>query len=105
MLFYDPLGRTVATLHPNHVWAKAVFDAWRQETWDVSDTILIDDPATDADVGDHFRRLEDAHYLPGWYAARAAERLAKKNGPPPNGRRCMPGHRPSPTSTRSAGPS
>ena len=105
VLFYDPLGRTVATLHPNHVWAKVVFDAWRQETWDVSDTILTDDPAADADVGDHFRRLDEADYLPGWYAARAGGALGEEERAAAERPRCMPGHRPSPTSTRSAGPS
>ena len=30
-LFYDPVERVVATLHPNHTWEKVVFDPWRQE--------------------------------------------------------------------------
>ena len=37
-LFYDPVERVVATLHPNHTWEKVVFDPWRQESWDVNDT-------------------------------------------------------------------
>ncbi len=68
--FYDPLGRTVAVLHPNHTWEKAQFDPWRQVSWDVNDTALIADPADDADVGDHFRRLEADTYLPTWHQAR-----------------------------------
>jgi RHS repeat-associated protein len=71
VLFYDPVGRVVATLHPNHTWEKVVFDPWRQETWDVNDTVLIADPKDDPDVGDYFRRLPDAEYLPGWHAERA----------------------------------
>ena len=47
VLFYDPVERVVATLHPNHTWEKVVFDPWRQETWDVNDTVLIADPKTD----------------------------------------------------------
>ncbi len=70
VLFYDPVGRVVATLHPNHTWEKVMFDPWRQESWDVSDTILVADPKTDPDVGDYFRRLPDADYLPTWYAQR-----------------------------------
>jgi RHS repeat-associated protein len=70
VLFYDPLGRVVATLHPNRTWEKVVFDPWRQETWDVNDTVLVTDPKTDADVGDFFRRLPDADYLPTWHAQR-----------------------------------
>ena len=57
MLFYDPVERVVATLHPNHTWEKVVFDPWRQETWDVNDTVLIADPKNDPDVGEFFRRL------------------------------------------------
>lgn len=70
VLFYDPIERVVATLHPNHTWEKVVFDPWRQETWDVNDTVLIADPKADADVGDFFSRLQDADYLPTWYARR-----------------------------------
>lgn len=70
IIFYDPLERVVATLHPNHTWEKVIFDPWRQESWDVNDTALIDDPRTDPDVGDFFRRLTEAEYLPTWYAQR-----------------------------------
>ena len=69
ILFYDPLERVVATLHPNHTWEKVVFTPWRQETWDVNDTVLLD-PATDPDVGDFFRRLPEAEFLPTWHALR-----------------------------------
>ena len=70
VLFYDPVERVVATLHPDHTWEKVVFDPWRQESWDVNDTVLIADPTTDADVGDFFGRLPDADYLPTWHALR-----------------------------------
>jgi RHS repeat-associated protein len=70
ILFYDPVERVVATLHPNHTWEKVVFDPWRQETWDVNDTVLLTDPKADADVSDFFRRLPNANYLPTWYTQR-----------------------------------
>ena len=70
VLFYDPVGRVVATLHPNYTWEKVVFDPWRQEAWDVSDTVLVADPKADPDVGDFFRRLPDADYLPTWHTQR-----------------------------------
>jgi len=70
VLFYDPVERVVATLHPNHTWEKVVFDPWRKETWDVNDTVLIIDPKADLDAGDFFRRLPDDDYLPSWYALR-----------------------------------
>jgi len=75
-LFYDPLDRIVATLHPNHTWEKVVFDAWRQTTFDVNDTLPRfggdADPKSDPDVGDFFRRLADEEYRPGWYELRTA---------------------------------
>jgi RHS repeat-associated protein len=69
-LFYDPVERVVATLHPNHTWEKVVFDPWRQESWDVNDTVLIADPKTDPDVGEFFERLAGADYLPTWHQQR-----------------------------------
>jgi len=55
ILFYDPLGRAVATLHPNHTYEKLVFDAWRQRAFDVNDTaaprgVQTGDARTDPDV-------------------------------------------------------
>ncbi len=57
ILFYDPVERVVATLHPNHTYEKVVFDPWRQETWDVNDTVTLSDPKTDPDVGEFFSLL------------------------------------------------
>lgn len=71
ILFYDPAERVVATLHPNHAWEKVVFDPWRQETWQVSDTVLIADPRTDARVGAFFSRLAPADVLPSWHDRRS----------------------------------
>ena len=70
-LFYDPAGRVVATLNPNHTWEKVVFDPWRNTTWDVNDTVLIADPKSDPDLGPYAARIPDADYLPTWYALRA----------------------------------
>jgi RHS repeat-associated protein len=70
ILFYDPVERVVATLRPNHSWEKVVFDPWRQETWEVNDTVLIPDPKADANVGDFFSRLSNTDYLPTWHALR-----------------------------------
>ncbi len=70
ILFYDCMGRAIARLRPDHSWEKIVFDPWRQESWDASDTALIADPKTDTDVGDYFRRLPDADYLPSWHDLR-----------------------------------
>lgn len=69
ILFYDPLQRVVATLNPDHTWQKVRFDPWRQESWDVNDTLLLN-PDEDIDVGDYFRRVEEDEYLPTWHSAR-----------------------------------
>ena len=55
VLFYDPVGRVVATLYPNHTYEKVVFDPWQQTTYDVNDTCAprnaqTGDPRTDSDV-------------------------------------------------------
>jgi hypothetical protein len=77
-LFYDPVERVRATLHPNRTWEKVVFDPWSQETSDVNDTALVPDPKSDLEVGDYFRRLPDAAYLPTWYTARRAGALGPR---------------------------
>jgi YD repeat-containing protein len=91
ILFYDPLERVIATLHPNHTWEKVVFDPWRQQTWDVNDTVLQADPKEDPDVGDFFHRLDEDDYLPTWYERMisgtsqkqdAAEKAAEHAGTP-----------------------
>ena len=58
VLFYDPVERVVATLHPNHTYEKVVFDPWQQTTFDVNDTVAAQatetgDPRTDADIGSY----------------------------------------------------
>ena len=72
ILCYDPVERVVATVHPNHTYEKVVFDPWRQDTWDVNDTLLQADLKTDPVAGDFFQRLPIADYLPTWYTQRAS---------------------------------
>jgi RHS repeat-associated protein len=55
VVFYDPLERVVATLHPNHTYDKVVFDPWQQTAYDVNDTVAprndqTGDPRTDPDI-------------------------------------------------------
>ena len=82
-LFYDPLLRVVATLHPNQTWEKVVFDPWMQKSWDANDTVLFD-PKTDPDVGDLFSLLPDADYLPTWYQLRTDPASAAAAFPDPD---------------------
>jgi RHS repeat-associated protein len=71
VLFYDPVERVIATLHPNHAWEKAAFDPWRQEAWDVNDTVLTDPEDPLSGVAGLFTRLPRAEYFPTWRAARS----------------------------------
>jgi RHS repeat-associated protein len=70
VLFYDPVGRVVATLHPDATWEKVVFSAWQQNSWDQNDTVMIADPRTDTDVGAYFQRVLPAGPFTSWRAAR-----------------------------------
>lgn len=70
ILFYDPVGRVIANLHPNHTYEKTIFHPWSQENWDLNDSVIETDPKNDADIGDYFRRLSDRDYLPTWYVER-----------------------------------
>jgi len=84
VLFYDPADRVVATLHPNDTWEKVVFGPWREDSWDVNDTVSISDPRQDTDVGEYFARLlgNAPNAFTSWYNYRiggvlgAAERQA-----------------------------
>lgn len=78
VLCYDPVGRVVATLQPDHTWKKVVFDPWRQETWDANDTVLALDPRTDPDVGAFFQLLPETEYLPTWHTLRIGGALGPR---------------------------
>jgi RHS repeat-associated protein len=88
VLFYDPAGRTIATLHPDDSYAKVVFDPWRYETWDANDTVLLD-PRTDPDISGYVSRyLATVDDWSTWYAQRidgglgpAAQRAAEQTVP------------------------
>ncbi|WP_281274366.1 SpvB/TcaC N-terminal domain-containing protein, partial [Allorhizocola rhizosphaerae] len=71
VLFYDPAERVIATLYPNHTYAKVVFDPWRQTTYDVNDTCTAD-PRTDPDiagfVAEYFKAQPDSWQT--WHAQR-----------------------------------
>ncbi len=84
IIFYDPLERVVATLHPNHTYEKVVFDPWRQTTWDVNDTVTISEPWNDAqepDVADYFKRLlgEETDTYKSWYDQRKDGQLGESD--------------------------
>jgi RHS repeat-associated protein len=82
VLFYDPVERVVATLHPNHTYDKVVIDPWQQATYDVNDTCAArqqqtGDPRSDPDIGGfvaEFFKTEPAAWQT-WYAQRIAGAL------------------------------
>ncbi len=84
VLFYDPVERVVATLHPNHTYEKVVFDAWLQKTFDVNDTAAPNgaetgDPRTDEDikgyVAGYFKTQPNGWQT--WRAARIGNQLGE----------------------------
>lgn len=86
VLFYDPVGRVVATLHPDNTYEKVVFDPWKQTTYDVNDTCAArngqtGDPRSDADiegyVAAYFGSLpvDAAHPWQTWHQQRLANAL------------------------------
>ena len=81
VLFYDPSGRVIATLHPDHSYAKTVFGPWSQATWDANDTTLLD-PREDPDVRPYVHRyLTALSREPGGWATWYNERIDGQLGP------------------------
>jgi len=74
ILLYDPLDRVVAELHPNHTYEKVVFDPWRQEVWDVNDTILLN-PQADENIGSYVSSVPADNFLPSWFDQRRGGEL------------------------------
>ncbi|WP_239311418.1 hypothetical protein [Frankia sp. Cj3] len=66
ILRYDPIGRLVATVRPDHTYEKVVFSPWRRARWDGNDTVDRADPATDPDVGPLIATLDPDDYRPAW---------------------------------------
>ena len=110
VLFYDPPGRVVATVHPDDSYVKTVFDPWHRAAWDANDTVLLD-PGRTRTCGGYVQSLP-CRAQPGtgrmatWYAT--AHRRATRPGRAAR-RRADASNMPTPRhwagSTRSAGPS
>lgn len=76
-LFYDPLSRVIATLHPDHSYDKVVFNPWQQTIHDRNDTLVArdgetGDPRTDPDIGGFVRRYFTARpkFWTTWHSLR-----------------------------------
>ena len=80
---YDPSGRVIATLHPDHTLEKVSYAPWLQTIYDANDAVMID-PLEDPDLRDHFSRLHKADYLPTWHGLRTDPALAAAAWPDPD---------------------
>lgn len=70
IVFYDPLIRRLGALRPDGSLAKVSFDAWQQTSFDANDTVRIDAPETDPDIGAHISHLDPLDRGQTWYARR-----------------------------------
>ncbi|KAI5460180.1 65kDa B protein-domain-containing protein, partial [Mariannaea sp. PMI_226] len=64
--FVDAVGRQVGVLYADHTWTKTNFSAWSEITYRTIDTINIENPKDDADIGFYFNSLAPATYSPSW---------------------------------------
>lgn len=78
--FYDPLGRVVGAMHPDHAFEKTEFDPWRQVSWDRADTVLMN-PLNDPVVGAHSATLPADEVMPTWHGMRTDAALARVRWP------------------------
>ncbi|THC91814.1 hypothetical protein EYZ11_008729 [Aspergillus tanneri] len=79
--FRDGLARLHGILNADRTWSKHRYTPWMEEQWDAGDTILIDDPSKDIDVGIYFQLLERKQYYPTWHSqkmksGKASDKLA-----------------------------
>ncbi|WP_271577005.1 SpvB/TcaC N-terminal domain-containing protein [Bradyrhizobium sp. CCBAU 11361] len=73
VLFFDPVGRAIGTLSPDHSWTKVEYTAWKTTLHDSVDTLVAGDGSdcvNDPVLGAHFERLQRNEYTPAWYALR-----------------------------------
>jgi RHS repeat-associated protein len=81
VLFYDPVGRVMARLHPDGSYDKTTFDPWHRSSWDAGDTVLLD-PRADPDVAGYAGRyLAGLSAQPGGWATWYARRIGGALGP------------------------
>lgn len=76
LFVYDPVGRLVTTISPNHSWKKTIFGPWQTQVFDENDTVL-QSPKTDPDIGPLILLLPDEDCLPTWFEQRRTGDLGK----------------------------
>jgi RHS repeat-associated protein len=84
VLFYDPVQRAIATLHPNNTHEKIVFTPWRQANHDVNDTVASD-PRADEDLRGYVREyFKGVAPAPDAWKTWLQERNVNAAAPPPD---------------------
>jgi RHS repeat-associated protein len=64
--FVDTMGRVRGSLRSDQLWSKVQQTAWSEVSYDFGDTILIDNPAADPDIGPYLSKLDPDAYPPTW---------------------------------------
>lgn len=67
--FLDASERPVVTLHADHSWSKAVWNAWDKVDWDGHDTLLLA-PLEDEEASPYLNCLRSQDVLPTWHVLR-----------------------------------
>ena len=109
VVFYDPVERPIASIHPNHTFDKVVVGPWRQTTYDVNDTCaapaprpggspsgITGDPETDPDIGGYVAEYlaEQSASWETWHAQRVGGAMGLHEA---NAARRAAGHADTPT--------
>ncbi|RKL38866.1 hypothetical protein BFJ72_g6996 [Fusarium proliferatum] len=67
-MIYDPIGRLVGTLYPDHAYSKVRYGPWATTNYDRGDTVLTQDLSEDEDLSIHAAHLPRDVYSPNWNA-------------------------------------
>ncbi|KAF4443777.1 rhs repeat-associated core domain [Fusarium acutatum] len=65
-MVYDPIGRLVGTLYPDHAYSKVRYGTWVTTNYDRGDTVLVQDLSEDEDLSIYAAHLPKDVYSPNW---------------------------------------
>ncbi|KAG4271555.1 hypothetical protein FPRO04_10846 [Fusarium proliferatum] len=76
-MIYDPLGRLVGTLYPDHAYSKVRYETWKTTEYDRGDTVLMK-LSEDKDISIYTNALSKENYSPSWHAAALTQDLSRR---------------------------
>ncbi|KAF5982997.1 insecticidal toxin complex [Fusarium coicis] len=76
-MIYDPLGRLVGTLYPDHAYSKVRYKSWTTTNYDRGDTVLMD-LSDDKDLSIYTNLLATENYSPSWHASASTQELSRR---------------------------